>query len=310
MINNSNKDINLGFMFSNWYSGATLFSILLNNHSRMTCNGETFPFNQEEINLYTCSCEKPLIQCEYYRTTCSHMLDDRENCWNKNLFVVLPKISQFYLLDKWLKSFNRLFYLRDLVVSWVPAYRVKVRNFIEAQHSFFRKSCQAEQTTVYIDGTKSIRRAELFAQRQGIPFKIIHLVRDGRGFCFSYLKNEKLPRSKLTEAAQAWVEHINYVDMFSRRYPDISILTIRYEDLCNNLNMTMSRCVDFFEAGLSGDYVYDGNKDYHMLGNKMRKHFDGKVKEDLSWRKEFTPSEITTITDIMENDLIRLGYNI
>ena len=34
------KKISLAFMFSNWYSGATLFAILLNNHNKITCNGE------------------------------------------------------------------------------------------------------------------------------------------------------------------------------------------------------------------------------------------------------------------------------
>jgi hypothetical protein len=96
-------------MFANWFSGATLFAILLNNHSKITCIGETFPFIKEQIDLYTCSCGVPLIKCDYYRKTCSHMLVSGGDDWDREMFVLFPRLSESNLINKWLCGFSHLY---------------------------------------------------------------------------------------------------------------------------------------------------------------------------------------------------------
>ena len=69
-----------------------------------------------------------------------------------------------------------------------PGYRKKAKAFIDANLHFFIKGCEFEGSSFYVDGTKSIRRAELFAKYIESTFKVIHLIRDGRAFCYSYDK--------------------------------------------------------------------------------------------------------------------------
>ena len=45
-----------------------------------------------------------------------------------------------------------------------------------------------------------------------------------------------------------------------------------------------------------------------MLGNVMRKNFNGKVNEDLSWKTKLKSNEIDKITALMDKDLRRFGY--
>lgn len=295
-------------MFSNWYSGATLFAILLNYHSKITCNGETFPFRAKDIDLYTCSCGKPLLQCEYYRMAGKHMFDNEKKRWNRELFVVLPKLSKRYLVDKYLLSFNYFYKFRDLITNYIPAYRTKIEQMLNAHLKYFINSCKTEKSSVYIDGTKSVRRAELFIKHSNIPFKVIYLIRDGRGFCCSYLKNNHLPKNKIREAVKAWLEYIKMVDIFSARYPHIPLLTIRYEDICRNQKNALSDVYDFLQLTLNDNDLRYTNRQCHLLGNTMRKQFDGNVKEDISWQLKFTSKEINTVTNLMEKELKRFGY--
>lgn len=295
-------------MFSNWYSGATLFAILLNYHSKITCNGETFPFRAEDIDLYTCSCGRPLIQCEYYRMAANHMLEDGGKRWNRELFTVLPKLSKNHLVNKYLLSFNYNYRFRDFITNYISAYRTKIEQMLNAHLKYFVNSFRIEKNSVYIDGTKSVRRAELFIKYSNIPFKVIYLIRDGRGFCYSYIKNNRFTKNKLPDAAKAWLEYIKIVDIFSLRYPHIAMLTIRYEDICRNQKKVLSDVYDFLQVTYSDNDLKNTNRQCHLLGNKMRKQFDGNVKEDISWQLKFTSNEINTVTNLMEKELKRFGY--
>ena len=303
-----NNKYRYAFMLSNWYSGATLFAILLNNHAKMTCNGETFPFKSKATGIYLCSCGKPLRECKFYRETTNHMVNKKNGKWDENLFLILPSLSINSIIDRWLKSFKYLYKIRDLIISHIPKYKSKISLFINSHLIFFKKSCENQGSDVYVDGTKSIRRAELFAKNAPSSFKIIYLVRDGRGFCYSYIKNRKLNKKKLPEAMKEWLEYINMVDIFSLRYPHISILTLRYEDLCKNPNKALSEACTFLGVSFDKNMMNVKKHSYHVLGNVMRKGFDGKIKESLAWKTEFTQREINEMNHTMGKALKRFEY--
>ncbi|MFZ5568864.1 MAG: sulfotransferase [Thermodesulfobacteriota bacterium] len=306
-IRNGNRN-RFAFMFSNWYSGATLLAILLNNHCRLTCNGETFPFKVTDLEIYRCSCGKDLMSCEFYRVAGVHMLDNPQFPENRNLFSILPRFSRFKPMDQWLNSLNYLPGLRDLIIRKNHGYRSRAAGFVNAHRAFFDRSCAFEGSDLYIDGTKSVRRAELFAQYQPEPFRIVYLLRDGRGFCRSFLKNRKLDNTHLALAANTWREYIQMVDRFILRNPDIPVLMIRYEDICRNPEMILSQVTDFLEVERDPAMLTDFSREYHILGNVMRKGFNGRVTEDLSWQTVFSGKEIDVMTAIMRSDLVRFGY--
>lgn len=294
-------------MFANWYSGATLFAILLNNHDDISCGGETFPFKVEDTHSYICSCGNILHECEYYRTAAGHMLNGEKD-WNGDVFIVLPQFAKSKPVNKWLKSFNYFPKFRDGCIEHIPHFREKTIRFLRAHHDFYEKSCQYNGSSVYIDGTKSVRRAELFARHLEKDFKVLHLIRDGRGFCNSFIKNKKLSKAHLPEAAAAWLEYIDMVETFSKRYPSLPMLTVRYEDLCADLEQNLRRICAFLGVDFDGKMINGSEKTYHILGNAMRKTFTGEVREDLSWKTRLTAGEINQITALMEKGLRKYGY--
>ncbi len=298
----------LAFLLSNWYSGATLFSLLLTNHPRVTCNAETFPHNFDDLELYTCSCGQSFPTCGFYRTTCTHMLSGDGYTWDPRLLAILPTFSGIPIVDKWLKSFNHLHRLRDAFIANVPSIRKRVDEFVRV-HSAFYDSCRdLDGSHIYVDGTKSLRRAELFAQDPSNPPKLVFLVRDARGYCNSYLKNRRLPVSQLSCAANSWLDHIRMVDGLLHRHTDAPCLTVRYEDLCRNLEDTMNSVFGFLGVASLGAFRFRHGLPHHVLGNRMRKGFDGKIQEDLSWKTRFSAEEVVLIEGITQKGLERFGY--
>ena len=298
---------NLAFMFSNWYSGATLLAILLNNHSNVVCNGETFPFQYDESNkdVYICSCGQHMRQCSFYSSV-SQPLKLESGSWS-NDFRIMPNVAGNAFINRMVGSFNRYVWLRNLMLIPGSPFRLRLNRYLSTHLEFYANARRYSGSDCYIDGTKSIRRTELFFQYATSNIKIVYLVRDGRGFCRSYMKNRGLAGEQLDRAADAWLEYIRLVDIFSKRYPSVDILTVRYEDLCNHLPETLAKVCGFLNLSYEEKMV-GGPREHHMLGNRMRSSFDGTIKEDLSWREKFTQGEIQRLNERMRPELERYGY--
>lgn len=301
-------NIKLVFLLSNWYSGATLFSILLNNQKNITCSGETFPFDSKDAGIYTCSCGASLLDCEFYNNACGHMLNKDRTNYNK-YFAILPKITNSYIINKMFTNFLYFPNIRNFFFSNISQFRSEINKYIIAHETFMEKSCKFNNSNIFIDGTKSLRRAELFANFSKYKFKIIHLVRDGRGFCCSYMKHAELHNDKQIRASNSWLEYLKLLDIFSRRYPNIEIMTIRYEDICDDISSVFTKVFDFIGCDfITETFNSKITKEYHVLGNRMRKKFDGTIKEDLSWQDKFNSNDLNLITSIMENKLKKYRY--
>lgn len=309
-MNKDNEKINIVCLLSNWYSGATLLSILLNNHKQITCNGESFPWGGEKLIDYVCSCGNIVDQCKFYQTTCSAMWSKKEKRWNRDLFRILPHISRNNLANKFLNGVTHFRTMRNGVIRFVPSYSNKVESFLQTHINFMQNALIFDNSLVYIDGIKNVRRAELFADSEKISLKIIYLVRDGRGFCSSWLKNrDKSPEIHIDTAIDKWIEYNSLVKDFSNHYPKTPILTVRYEDLCTDVNSTISKICQF--SGVEYDknlHSFNPSTPYHVLGNRMRRTFSGKVEEDKSWESRLTKEQISLINDRANNDLCKFGY--
>ena len=199
-------------LLANWYSGATLFTILMNRHSQIVSNGEGFPFDLNDIKRYMCSCGHHLDECIFYRNAASHMMNTEGTTWNRDLFVRVPRFSHVKSIDRLLLTPRFNSSIISYIINNRKTYRHTLSHFLQAQYDFFRKAKEYTNASIYMDGTKSIRRAQLFARDNKMQLQVIHLVRDGRAFCSSYIKNNKLGIDSLGKAARKWKEYIQFTD--------------------------------------------------------------------------------------------------
>ncbi len=299
----------LAIMLSAQYSGATLLSLVLNRHPDLSCDGETFPWIRE--SPVQCGCGKGQIECAYYRTVGSHMLDNGGSAWNWDLFTHLPR----YCRHRWIQcaltvgwSSGWANWLHKTCIGLVPQLRKREQAFIEAHAEFMAQSVKFKNARLYIDGTKVWPRAELLARTQRSALKALHLIRDGRAFCNSYVKNRKLSKAQLGQAANSWLKHTREVETFRRRFPDIPLLTVRYEDLCRDFDDTIETICNFLDVPVGKDLLNTEDEHFHILGNRMRFQFQGTIRRDTSWESQLTEVEVRQITSKMRHALRRFGY--
>lgn len=294
--------------FALGYSGATLFALLIDRHPSISSDGEIFPTLRGSRGL--CACGESQVACEYYKTVAKHMLEGNGTQWNPDLFTRHPQYVRLQLLQQVLvcgySLGARINRIRSAIR--VPAMRIADRSFVDAHIEFMSNSLKFNGTMVYVDGTKDWRRAELFASDERINMRAIHLIRDGRGFCNSYIKNTKIGKKGLSKAAKAWVRHIRECDIFREMFPDIPFVTVRYEDICHAYTETMNNVCEFLGVPGGVELHTNANRTSHIIGNRMRMEFQGIIQEDRSWEEALTSDEICRITAQMRDSLRRFGY--
>lgn len=138
-------------------------------------------------------------------------------------------------------------------------------------------------------------------------FVVLHLIRDGRGFAWSFLRNNGMDKSQIRVAAAAWLSYINLVDTFARRYPSVRVHVVRYEDLCHKPEQTLAGVCDVLGVDYDPAMVAQPH-DFHVLGNQIRHTFDGTVRESLSWQKQFSSDEQLQLEALMQSQLKRFSY--
>lgn len=294
-------------LLANWISGATLFTILLDAHSRIVSNGESLPFGEDDNDRYDCSCGRYIEECEFYSAAAEHMRLPDSRTWDRSLFVQVPTLSKVPVFRSFLQAWMFEGNARNRIIDAVPGYRGTMKRFMDAQMRFCENARRLAGAPIYLDGTKSTRRAQLFARDGRSEMKVIHMIRDGRGYCRSYLKNWSSETQDVAIPARLWLRYISEVDKFAEAYPSVPLLTVRYEDLCRSTTETMKSVYRFLEVPYE-EFDKTAPHTPHLLGNRMRRTFDGKIREDTSWKTEMDSRTQRRATSIMKSGLRRFGY--
>ncbi len=295
---------NIFFLFSNWYSGATLLTLLLDSHPEIVSNGEGFPFFPDN-NYPICSCGNILQECDFYRYAGNHMWNGQ--CFNKYLFLREPYIKHHRFINKLAMSPRIHKYLRHYVMSLSKDYTKKIYEFSKAHLLFMERAKEFAGASIYLDATKSLRRAEILLSTTNEPIYAYLLVKDCRSFCYSALRIRKRDVNHAGIAAREWLKYIRFSKRLAKNYPNLNLQIIRYEDLCSS-PLTILNDI-YSDLGVSPrKEVYPENHTHHMLGNKMRMKFNGQVKFRDQWRTELDADTKRKIIRIAGDQMSELGY--
>ena len=301
--------LNVAFLMSAPYSGATLLSILMNQHPEISSDGEIFPYVRGNDEI--CSCGERQVSCPHYKYIASGMMNKKNNSYNETFFYYVPRYFNNYYLSRafegfWSNEFAN--WLRNFFRVITPSTKRIEKEFIELHLGLIAKSLEVRGASLYFDGSKSVRRAEFLIKNTKITPKIVHLVRDGRAFCNSFLKNKKLDRSNLLVAANAWKNHLKKIDILRKRLPAVEVLVVRYDDLCNTPGSQLEKIWKFLGLNYSEDFMVFKRSDMHIIGNRMRNSYDGIVIKDESWKSQMQGKEIMELNHLLGDELKRFGF--
>jgi hypothetical protein len=262
------------FILGSGYSGTTLLDLILGSHSRMIGLGEIHakafdPFlNENQL----CTCLFRARECHF---------------WSKVLTRLRDLTGQ--------ESFR-------LAPVDVHQHAI-VRNTAD----LFRAIQEVSGAEVLVDSSKRTRRANLLVESGLFEPKIIHLVRDGRGVAYSYLKRGQMFR----QAVAQWVETNTTIRDWLEHRKEVGSLRLRYEDFCAQPIESTRRICDFLGVEWEPEMMRFGEKTHHNVkGNPMR--FDigeSSVKLDETWKDRLEIEHLSVFEELAGPLARQLGYS-
>jgi Sulfotransferase domain len=298
------------------YHGATLLDLLLNNHPCVSALGEcSFPEHDFDP---VCSCRELVSECSFW-TAVAEGLGDSSSSQLPDLLPPLPwplsrrrvegnvvRISRHPRLNRTVGSLARVATNVAMPILW-RSRRQHVENFVATYRSFYGFVLDRHKTSVFIDGYKSWRKAALLASelQPAVDIRIIHLVRDPRGFAASRRRHD---RRDVRESAWMWRDLHRRATALGSRSP---YLLLRYEGLCASPVEEMGKLFVFL--GLDRHSVVSAPKypeKHHVLGNEMARSFSGDVTCDERWRSELTTTEQRTVLAAAGDLAEQFGYGV
>ena len=282
------------------YHGATLLAVLLNNHSQVSALGDMLPLVR--FPDVSCWCGELVDECAFWQGVAERFGVSRPSLLRTRLPVYpwlgerrleggLVRLSGNTHLNRAAGRLARTAVDLALPALW-RAHPQPPAEFTRSYRSFYEFVAQQHGTSVFVDGQKSSRKAALLAHQfqPDLDVRIVHLLRDPRGFADSSRRHEG---AALQESGWLWQDYHRRMATLQTAAP---YHLLRYEDLCAHPEQELRRLFEFI--GVEPQDVVGPPKQlhkHHGLGNAAVLRFAGDITHDDRWRESLTPPEQHTV---------------
>jgi len=298
----------LVYILSPSYSGSTLLTFLLGTHPHIATIGELKATAMGDVDKYVCSCGALIRQCPFWRRVTAE-LSRHGVQFDVSDFGTHFAAHAHWLADRLLRARVRgpAFELaRTVGIQLQPRCRSTVRRVLEKNQALIEVITKIQRGRLFLDASKDPVRLKHLLESRYWNIKVIHLIRDGRGTSYSYMRHHKAPMAK---AARAWHLHQTECDRMIGRLPQNSSIKVHYEHLCVDRKRELARIFRCLRVDPS-EWVRDfRSNEHHILGNNpMRLAPTAAVVLDERWRAALTPQELR-VFDAVAGKLNRVyGY--
>ncbi len=235
------------FILGTGHCGATLLNVLFDSHSQVFGVGELHAARAGSI----CTCGKPASECHVWQ----------------NALGPLPWTEQVMFKRKLDFLFDRGAYRFVQAPDGIDAEK-----YIADNVDIFRKLLSGSKKSVIVDASKEPERAELLSASPDIEPIVIHLVRDGRGVTWAYIRKYTniFPHFYLWALSNLKIEIFRH--RFARKFGGRGkFIYLRFADLANDTEHTLRFLCD--EIGIPyepGMLLFDEHEHHQVEGNRMR----------------------------------------
>jgi len=266
--------LKVAFILGDGYSGSTLLDLILGSHSRMMSLGE---IDAESFDAFLD--QNQLCTCLFKSQEC--------HFWSR----VLDRLREL--------TGEESFRLGGTRENWDKV----TRNTVDLLQAVKNVS----SSEILIDSSKLFQRAYSLDKSGLIQPKVIHLVRDGRGVGYSYLKRG----GSFQQAVFHWKKKNAEVRdwLVGERPPDN--ITIRYEDLCGQPVDVIRRICKFLDVDWEPQMMRFGQKVHHNVrGNTMRFLIKNSLIElDEDWKEKLKEDDLNLFEYLAGPFSRQLGYS-
>ena len=290
------------------FHGATLLSLLLNNHDKILGMGDTLP--PRLLGCY-CGCGAPLDQCAFWQS-----VEDRLAFIGRLTLVpavptqLLAKGSDGPVWRDALPEPSRATSAVELVLAplLMAAINLKLRVPLKrfaASYAEFLAACRSQTDfALFLDGYKSSKHY-LALKACGMPVRgAVHLLRDPR----AYVASAKRVGYSLQQAVTDWSRSHRAIETILGGVGE-NVLRLRYEDFCARPEDTLARIQSWM--GLEPyPAIHKPSADLHWIGNASMADFTGDIKPSERWRKELSKQELEFLKRKLGKRAKRYNYDL
>lgn len=251
------------------HSGSTLLDSILDMHTSVIGVGELFRYKRAVLRGELCGCGKSVSECSFWRCVLNNAGE-----------VSMPLVYQ--TTGDFLRNTNKYVSMEQ----GTPAL-VHTQNFFDEHVRMYDAIRFCAKKTIIVDSSKSPDKAALLINHGMKNVRIIHLVRDGRGVAYSYVKKTGKP---FLQFAREWFMTNVKVLIVHRRYPDVPYLRIQYARLAAHPEETIRQLVSWYGASFEEHMLSFREKPHHQIGGnvKLKKKTDDTIRFDDAWKREIT----------------------
>jgi len=283
------------------FHGASLLAILLNNHPSVLSLGDTAP-TRATTDL-SCSCGSIIKDCEFWKLIYSTQRP-YNHARSDYIIPLLPNLE-----TKNIERINRLNEnYRKLFAPW-RLFPFAGGNFKKSVDLFTKTALNFHDKSIFVDGTKDINRCLSIKNITNKKIKVIHLIRDPRGYLRSLRKNTPQKKIDLKNASNMWKGFHSLALHFFPQMQNCRYLPVYYENLALRPGPEMERIFDFLGVPYH-DIFNKPESPHHLIGNRMIVSFDGKIRQDMEWQDFLSPGEQAKLIEYCEPISSLLGYGV
>jgi len=299
--NNRSKKTKFIFILSQRYSGSTLLSYLLATHPEVSSIGERRKFYNKSImsdafshhRAKICSCGELFTNCNFYNELKSRVLS-KVNPKKLNTNFTEFNIFKNKHLNLFVYKIMAKAMILKLPMHFFP-FNGKLKQMYDFNNLLVNEILDMEQTSVFVDSSKSIKHVLFLSQIKELDLRIVWLKRDPRAQVNSALKYNKTWNTQ--QATNYWKSEMleNQRILETTKLKHISLT---YEALCRSTKKELQRLADFFE--MENLFSLEFKKDTrHIIGNgNMRLGKQTTIAERREWENELTENQIKLIESL------------
>ncbi len=160
------------------------------------------------------------------------------------------------------------------------------QHFIEIVESpyFHDAAFEAFGTPFLVDSSKNVQWIEKSSQQTKARIKVIRITRNGLA---TFVKTKRKKGSLVEEHILAWANTNLKIDNFLSKSPNLDVLLLAYEDLCEDIEGTLCKICDFLGVPFSDSMLEFWSVHQHIMGGNAKPvtlnqlYFNTITKEEL-----------------------------
>lgn len=203
-----------------------------------------------------------------------------------------PKSNSFADRLQFARIVNpRISNIRDSIYSMIPKYNDYIYRKAKRNIDLANVILDIVNKDIFFDASKTPNRIKFLKQYLDCEFKVIHLVKDGRGVFDSHKRNKRGISDE--GAISAWKKANLLAERELKSLEKGNKYLLRYKKLVTDPESELRRLSDFIGVEYNSQCLDFRNFDHHIIGNtKMRLDTRTEIFYDEKWKQSLSPEQL------------------